>query len=63
MHLTPPCSHLGLKTKLRRLSTIALVQEPCEIMQTEWTWYWKENGNVWLKYGNDRSVRSTITVP
>ena len=63
MHLIPPCSHLGRKIKLRRLSTIALVQEPCEIMQTKWTWYWKENGNVWLKYGNDHSVRSTITVP
>ena len=63
MHLIPRLSHLGLKTKLRRLSTIALVKQPCEIMQTEWTWYWKENGNVWLKYGSDCSVRSIITVP
>lgn len=63
MHLIPLRSHLGLKTKLRRLSTIALVKQPSEIMPTRWTWYWKENGNVWLKYGNDHSVRSIITVP
>ena len=63
MHLIPPRSHLGLKTKLRRLSTIALVKQPSEIMQTRWTWYWKENGNVWFKYENDHSVRSIITVP
>ncbi|XP_078361818.1 uncharacterized protein LOC144646153 [Oculina patagonica] len=43
--------------KLRRLSTVAYVKNPCDYVFTNWKWYWKDNGKVWRMYDKDYSGR------
>ena len=41
---------------LRRLSTVACANNPCDLVPTNWKWYWKDNGNVWQIYDKDYTV-------
>ena len=51
---SPP--HRSFAGVLRRLSTMAHSTFPCGAMVTNWTWFWKDNGNVWRMYEKDYSV-------
>ena len=45
---------------LRRLSTVSSVQDPDNIMATQWIWYWKDEYGTWRKYDVDHVVSCYI---
>ncbi|KAG8537857.1 hypothetical protein GDO81_023685 [Engystomops pustulosus] len=50
--------------RVRRLSTASSAVKPPEyVLTTEWMWFWKGEGGVWIEYGhpNVKGVRSTTT--
>ena len=48
---------------LRRLSTEAYAINPCDLVPTNWKWYWKDNGNVWHMYDKDYTVSLYPCIP
>lgn len=62
MFVTLLASRETFATHIRRLSTVAFHICPCAYVPTRWTWYWKENGNIWQTYGKDRWVRTVTSI-
>ena len=62
MFVTLLASRATFATHLRRLSTVAYHISARDYVPTMWTWYWKENGNIWQTYGEDRSVRIETSI-
>lgn len=46
---------------LRRLSTPSYIQEPGNVLSTNWVWYW-EDDNGWKKYAKTE-VDTTLLLP
>ncbi|NXR51325.1 PAR12 polymerase, partial [Hippolais icterina] len=43
---------------IRRLSTPSSVTKPTFILTTEWIWYWKNNQDEWIEYGEQEEGNS-----
>ncbi|NWV85732.1 PAR12 polymerase, partial [Dasyornis broadbenti] len=49
--------------KVRRLSTASSVTKPPHfILTTEWIWYWKDEYDMWQKYGKQDDLHAAATV-
>ncbi|XP_030070933.1 protein mono-ADP-ribosyltransferase PARP12 isoform X1 [Microcaecilia unicolor] len=50
-------------SKIRRLSTVSSVSKPPHfILTTEWLWYWKDEYNHWIEYGQKNDAHPGATV-
>ncbi|NWV19790.1 PAR12 polymerase, partial [Origma solitaria] len=47
---------------VRRLSTPSSVTKPTFILTTQWIWYWKNNQDKWIEYG-EQEEGSDVTSP
>ncbi|NXI83756.1 PAR12 polymerase, partial [Rhipidura dahli] len=43
---------------VRRLSTPSSVTKPTFLLTTQWIWYWKNNENKWIEYGEEEEGNS-----
>ncbi|XP_018424922.1 PREDICTED: poly [ADP-ribose] polymerase 12-like [Nanorana parkeri] len=49
--------------KVRRLSTPSSASKPPHfILTTEWLWYWKDEYNRWIEYGQEKEAHSSATI-
>ncbi|XP_039563899.1 zinc finger CCCH-type antiviral protein 1-like isoform X3 [Passer montanus] len=46
---------------VRRLSTPSSVTKPTFLLTTQWIWYWKNNQNEWIEYGEQEEGNSTTS--
>ncbi|XP_068046628.1 protein mono-ADP-ribosyltransferase PARP12-like isoform X3 [Anomalospiza imberbis] len=46
---------------VRRLSTPSSVTKPTFLLTTEWIWYWKNNQDKWIEYGEKEEGSSTTS--
>uniref|UniRef100_A0A8D2PQP4 PAR12 polymerase n=1 Tax=Zosterops lateralis melanops TaxID=1220523 RepID=A0A8D2PQP4_ZOSLA len=46
---------------IRRLSTPSSVTKPTFLLTTEWVWYWKNNQDKWIEYGEQEDGMSTTS--
>uniref|UniRef100_A0A8C5U869 PAR12 polymerase n=1 Tax=Malurus cyaneus samueli TaxID=2593467 RepID=A0A8C5U869_9PASS len=46
---------------VRRLSTPSSVTKPTFLLTTEWIWYWKDNQDEWVEYGEQGEGSSTAS--
>ncbi|XP_077639358.1 protein mono-ADP-ribosyltransferase PARP12 isoform X5 [Lonchura striata] len=46
---------------VRRLSTPSSVLKPTFLLTTEWIWYWKNNQDKWIEYGEQEEGNSTTS--
>ncbi|NXU66590.1 PAR12 polymerase, partial [Horornis vulcanius] len=49
-------------SSVRRLSTPSSVTKPTFILTTQWIWYWKNNQDKWIEYG-EQEEGSIVTSP
>ncbi|XP_056363595.1 protein mono-ADP-ribosyltransferase PARP12-like isoform X17 [Oenanthe melanoleuca] len=47
---------------VRRLSTPSSVTKPTFLLTTQWIWYWKNNEDKWIEYG-EQEEGSSMTAP
>ncbi|NXM89224.1 PAR12 polymerase, partial [Oenanthe oenanthe] len=47
---------------VRRLSTPSSVTKPTFLLTTQWIWYWKNNQDKWIEYG-EQEEGSSMTAP
>ncbi|NXH24198.1 PAR12 polymerase, partial [Myiagra hebetior] len=47
---------------VRRLSTPSSVTKPTFLLTTQWIWYWKNNQDKWIEYG-EQEEGSSVTSP
>ncbi|NWY71517.1 PAR12 polymerase, partial [Erithacus rubecula] len=47
---------------VRRLSTPSSVTKPTFLLTTQWIWYWKNNQDKWIEYG-EQEEGSSVTAP
>ncbi|CAN8212716.1 unnamed protein product [Coccothraustes coccothraustes] len=46
---------------VRRLSTPSSVTKPTFLLTTQWIWYWKDNQDKWIEYGEQEEGNSTTS--
>ncbi|XP_059701769.1 zinc finger CCCH-type antiviral protein 1-like isoform X34 [Haemorhous mexicanus] len=46
---------------VRRLSTPSSVTKPTFLLTTQWIWYWKNNQDKWIEYGEQEEGNSTTS--
>ncbi|NXO65298.1 PAR12 polymerase, partial [Phainopepla nitens] len=46
---------------VRRLSTPSSVTKPTFLLTTQWIWYWKNNEDKWIEYGEQEEESSTTS--
>ncbi|XP_038008917.1 zinc finger CCCH-type antiviral protein 1-like isoform X2 [Motacilla alba alba] len=46
---------------VRRLSTPSSVTKPTFLLTTQWIWYWKDNQDKWIEYGEQEKGSSTTS--
>ncbi|NXT69860.1 PAR12 polymerase, partial [Chaetops frenatus] len=46
---------------VRRLSTPSSVTKPTFILTTQWIWYWKNDQDKWIEYGEQEEGNSTMS--
>ncbi|NXP35528.1 PAR12 polymerase, partial [Leiothrix lutea] len=46
---------------VRRLSTPSSVTKPTFLLTTQWVWYWKNNQDKWIEYGEQEEGNSTTS--
>ncbi|XP_053834786.1 protein mono-ADP-ribosyltransferase PARP12-like isoform X2 [Vidua macroura] len=46
---------------VRRLSTPSSVTKPTFLLTTQWIWYWKNNQDKWIEYGEQEEGSSTTS--
>ncbi|NXR36891.1 PAR12 polymerase, partial [Zosterops hypoxanthus] len=62
-----PSRHIDFQTMtccsslIRRLSTPSSVTKPTFLLTTEWVWYWKNNQDKWIEYGEQEDGMSTTS--
>ncbi|NXO21617.1 PAR12 polymerase, partial [Cisticola juncidis] len=49
-------------SSVRRLSTPSSVTKPTFLLTTQWIWYWKNNQDKWIEYG-EQEEESSMTPP
>ncbi|XP_058720644.1 zinc finger CCCH-type antiviral protein 1-like isoform X2 [Poecile atricapillus] len=47
---------------VRRLSTPSSVTKPTFVLTTQWIWYWKNNQDKWIEYG-EQEEENSVTSP
>ncbi|NXE40178.1 PAR12 polymerase, partial [Ptilorrhoa leucosticta] len=48
---------------VRRLSTPSSVTKPTFVLTTQWIWYWKNNQDKWIEYGQQEEGNSMTSPP
>ncbi|NWU36229.1 PAR12 polymerase, partial [Hylia prasina] len=48
-------------SSVRRLSTPSSVTKPTYLLTTQWIWYWKNNQDKWIEYGQQEEGNSTTS--
>uniref|UniRef100_A0A8C3NN61 Poly [ADP-ribose] polymerase n=1 Tax=Cyanoderma ruficeps TaxID=181631 RepID=A0A8C3NN61_9PASS len=48
-------------SSIRRLSTPSSVTKPTLLLTTQWVWYWKNNQDKWIEYGEQEEGSSTTS--
>ncbi|NWY42788.1 PAR12 polymerase, partial [Sylvia atricapilla] len=46
---------------VRRLSTPSSITKPTFLLTTQWVWYWKNNQDKWIEYGEQEEGNSTTS--
>ena len=48
--------------EVRRLSTVSSGEASAEPLATDWIWYWIDNNQEWIKYGDGTKLVSVFAI-